>query len=171
LRPRLLSEGLTTRTSLSRISCHSSVVKVQRPRRDGPRRRHRMMRLGRRGVKPRDPVNRAPGLTRATSRGGGTTANGMGAHAGCQTDLIRVWGTAGWQVRSPPSCLAVDGQHAGARADARMGLADRRCARCRLSRGTTGIDDEQTRAAAETFIGLLADEITGPTSLDVSAAT
>src|SRR3954463_6736524 len=32
LRPRLLSEGLTTRTSLSRISCHSSVVKVQRPK-------------------------------------------------------------------------------------------------------------------------------------------
>ena len=53
LRSRLLSEGLTTRTSLSRISCHSSVVKVQRPRRDGPRRRRRMMRLGGRGVKPR----------------------------------------------------------------------------------------------------------------------
>lgn len=32
--------------------------------------------------------------------------------------------------------------------------------RCRLSRGTTGFADEQTRAAAEAFIGLLADEIT-----------
>ena len=33
--------------------------------------------------------------------------------------------------------------------------------RCRMSRGATGFDDELTRAAAETFIGLLADEITG----------
>ena len=33
------SEGLTARTSLSRISCHSSIVKVQRPGHDGPRRR------------------------------------------------------------------------------------------------------------------------------------
>ena len=33
--------------------------------------------------------------------------------------------------------------------------------RCRMLRGATGFDDELTRAAAETFIGLLADEITG----------
>jgi hypothetical protein len=66
LRSRLLSEGLTTRTSLSRISCHSSVVKVQRPRRDGPRRRRRMMRLGGRGVKPATLMARASGATRAT---------------------------------------------------------------------------------------------------------
>src|SRR5262245_43648998 len=32
------SEGLTARTALSRISGHSSRVKVQRPRHDGPRR-------------------------------------------------------------------------------------------------------------------------------------
>ena len=66
LRSRLLSEGLTARTSLSRISCHSSVVKVQRPRRDGPRRRRRMMRLGGRGVKP---ATRRTGVrtSRATS--------------------------------------------------------------------------------------------------------
>ena len=50
-----LSEGLTTRTSLSRISCHSSVVKVQRPGHDGPRRRPTMMGLCARGVKPGDP--------------------------------------------------------------------------------------------------------------------
>lgn len=43
--------------------------------------------------------------------------------------------------------------------------------RCRMSRGTTGFDDEQTRAAAQTFIGLLADEITGSMSADVSAVT
>jgi hypothetical protein len=57
---------LTTRTSLSRISCHSSVVKVQQPRRDGPRRRRRMMRLGGRGVKPATLMTRASGTTRAT---------------------------------------------------------------------------------------------------------
>jgi hypothetical protein len=49
------SEGLTARTSLSRISCHSSIVKVQRPGHDGPRRRALMMRLCGRGVKPDDP--------------------------------------------------------------------------------------------------------------------
>jgi aminoglycoside adenylyltransferase-like protein/nucleotidyltransferase-like protein len=43
--------------------------------------------------------------------------------------------------------------------------------RSRMSRGTTGLDDEQTRAAAESFIGLLADEITGSRPADVSAAT
>ena len=43
--------------------------------------------------------------------------------------------------------------------------------RCRMSRGATGFDDEQSRAAAEMFIGLLADEITGSMSADVSAAT
>jgi predicted nucleotidyltransferase len=43
--------------------------------------------------------------------------------------------------------------------------------RCGMSRGTTGFDDENMRAAAETFIGLLADEITGSMSADVSAAT
>ncbi len=32
---------------------------------------------------------------------------------------------------------------------------------CRLSRGTIGFDDERTRAAAETFIAVLADEIQG----------
>lgn len=43
--------------------------------------------------------------------------------------------------------------------------------RCRLSRGTTGFGDDQTRAAAQRFIGLLADEITGYLSADVPAAT
>ena len=33
--------------------------------------------------------------------------------------------------------------------------------RCRMSRGRTGFDDEQTRTAAQRFIGRLADEITG----------
>ena len=68
-----LSEGLTARTSLSRISCHSSVVKVQRPGHDSPRRRRPMMGLCGRGVKPtsartgmadsvsRDPVRRHGG--------------------------------------------------------------------------------------------------------------
>ena len=41
--------------------------------------------------------------------------------------------------------------------------------RCRLSRGTIGFDDEQTRSAAQRFIGLLADEITGSISADVPA--
>jgi hypothetical protein len=40
---------------LFRISCHSSVVKVQRPGRDGDRRRTPMMRHCDRGVKPADP--------------------------------------------------------------------------------------------------------------------
>lgn len=43
--------------------------------------------------------------------------------------------------------------------------------RCRLSRGATGFDDEQTRTAARRFIRLLADEITGSMSADVFAAT
>jgi hypothetical protein len=42
--------------------------------------------------------------------------------------------------------------------------------RCRMSRGTTGFDGEPTRTAAETFIRLLGDEITGSMSADVSAA-
>ena len=67
LRSRLLSEGLTTRTSLSRISCHSSVVKVQRPRREGPRRRRRMMGLGGRGVKPGRATRPGVRTVRATS--------------------------------------------------------------------------------------------------------
>ncbi len=99
LRPRLLSEGLTTRTSLSRISCHSSVVKVQRPRRDGPRRRPQMMGLGGRGVKPADrvvPVTRVP---RNDLRGGVARANGMGGG--------RVVSNApGW--RSPREVVVVD---------------------------------------------------------------
>lgn len=41
--------------------------------------------------------------------------------------------------------------------------------RCRLSRGTTGFDDEQTRAAAEAFIELLADEITDSTPAEGAA--
>ena len=78
LRPRLLSEGLTTRTSLSRISCHSSVVKVQRPRRDGPRRRLDMMGLGGPSVKPADRVvPGVPGPLRDL-REGAARANGMG---------------------------------------------------------------------------------------------
>jgi predicted nucleotidyltransferase len=36
--------------------------------------------------------------------------------------------------------------------------------RSRLSRGTTGFDGEQTRAAAQRFVGLLADEITASVS-------
>ena len=76
LRSRLLSEGLTTRTSLSRISCHSSVVKVQRPRHDSPRRRPRMMGLGARGVKPHDRVR--AGRPVDASSGGGTAANATG---------------------------------------------------------------------------------------------
>ena len=67
LRSRLLSEGLTTRTSLSRISCHSSVVKVQRPRRDGPRRRRRMMGLARRVSNA--PGRSGPGAARRPTRG------------------------------------------------------------------------------------------------------
>lgn len=43
--------------------------------------------------------------------------------------------------------------------------------RCRMSRGPTGFDDEQTRTAAQRFIRLLADEIRGSMSADVSAAT
>ena len=85
LRSRLLSEGLTTRTSLSRISCHSSVVKVQRPRRDGPRRRRRMMGLG-------GPVSNRrprPGVrTVRAPRGGGTTRM-VGSPRGCQTPTVR----------------------------------------------------------------------------------
>ena len=59
-----LSEGLTARTSvlLFRISYHSSVVKVQHPRRDSDRRRLPMMRLFGRAVKP--TVHR-PGTGRA----------------------------------------------------------------------------------------------------------
>jgi hypothetical protein len=34
--------------------------------------------------------------------------------------------------------------------------------RCRMSRGTTGFDDEQTRTSAQGFIGLLAREIASP---------
>lgn len=34
---------------------------------------------------------------------------------------------------------------------------------CRLSRGATGLDDEQTRAAANRFVELLADDIAGAT--------
>ena len=45
---------------LIRISCHSSVVKVQRPGRDSPRRRPPMMGLGGRGVKPDDPGRSEP---------------------------------------------------------------------------------------------------------------
>lgn len=56
-----------------------------------------------------------------------------------------------------------DGQHVGARAEPEWAWLFDAARRCRLSRGTTGFDDEQTRAAAETFIGLFADEITGPT--------
>jgi len=84
LRPWLLSEGLTTRTSLSRISCHSSVVKVQRPRRDGPRRRRRMMRPGGRGVKPRDRAAWPVGTADATP-GEAARANPMDPSEGCQT--------------------------------------------------------------------------------------
>jgi predicted nucleotidyltransferase len=43
--------------------------------------------------------------------------------------------------------------------------------RSRMSRGTTGFDDEQTRTDAQRLIRLLADEITGSMSADVSAAT
>jgi hypothetical protein len=39
-----------------------------------------------------------------------------------------------------------------------------------MSRGTTGFDDEPTRTAAQRFIRLLGDEITGSMSADVSAA-
>src|SRR5262245_53958495 len=48
------SEGLTARTSLSRISCHSSIVKVQRPGHDGPRRRAPSMDSAVLTVKPDD---------------------------------------------------------------------------------------------------------------------
>jgi hypothetical protein len=46
------------------FSCHSSVVKVQRPGQDKPRRRPTMMGRRRRGVKPGDlPVRRSgPGV-------------------------------------------------------------------------------------------------------------
>src|SRR6185369_13503710 len=50
------SEGLTARTSLSRISCHSSIVKVQRPGHDGPRRRAPSMDSAALTVKPDEPV-------------------------------------------------------------------------------------------------------------------
>lgn len=36
--------------------------------------------------------------------------------------------------------------------------------RCRLSRGTSGFDDERTRTAAQALISLLADEMTDPVS-------
>lgn len=42
--------------------------------------------------------------------------------------------------------------------------------RCRMSRGMTGFDDEQTRSAARMFIRLLADEITGPMSVATATA-
>ncbi len=43
--------------------------------------------------------------------------------------------------------------------------------RGRMSRGTNGFGDERTRAAAQIFIWLLGDEITGSRSAEVSAAT
>ena len=56
-----LSEGLTTRTSIARIFCHSSVVKVQRSGHDSPRRRAPMIGVCGHGVKPDDAPGRDAG--------------------------------------------------------------------------------------------------------------
>jgi len=53
------------------FSCHSSVVKVQRPGQDKPRRRPTMMGRRRRGVKPGDPPVRQSGTRRRAPVGSG----------------------------------------------------------------------------------------------------
>src|SRR3954451_25482546 len=79
------SEGLTARTSLSRISCHSSIVKVQRAGHDGPRRRAPSMDSAALRVKPDDPARTEEFDPAACLHGGATRANGRVAPGACQT--------------------------------------------------------------------------------------
>src|SRR5204863_6575117 len=70
----------------SRISCHSSLVKVQRPGQDEPRRRPTMMGRRRRPVKPGDRPVRLTGPTWTGSRTGAARGRMVGAGPnGCQT--------------------------------------------------------------------------------------
>jgi hypothetical protein len=74
---------------LFRISCHSSVVKVRRPRRDDVRRRHPMMGPGGRDVKPGDRPPAAPSRHDIASWEA-TAANGRGLPASLSNGPRRV---------------------------------------------------------------------------------
>jgi hypothetical protein len=71
------------------VSCHSSIVKVQRRGRDSARRRPRIMGLYRRGVKPDDPRSTLRGPVAADLGRGGTAANTRVVPGACQTTAGR----------------------------------------------------------------------------------